>query len=336
MQLEALCVIHHQKDLGRDLSKPLNPPPTFPGGVFHLETCQRQVWALTADQFDSLGLERKAGFSLYRGRDAYSFLIRLASGLESEILGETDVFGQIKEAWKKTKERLDSGELAGGEFQSLRDLVPWMQRIFEDTKEIRTEYLQNLGGSSYGTLVRRLLRDSATKSGRSEAPILLVGAGQIAQSVAPFLLDSELWLWNRSSERLQDLYQSLSGRPRARVRKIEADSLSKEVWHQAGSIVICIPVSSDWNAERIRQLSELDTNKLVVHLGGTRKECGDWMHLPQFHSLSELFSLQNSLGSVRSMQVANAKAACEQRSTLRALGTSLSISHGWEDLACFN
>ena len=40
-----------------------------------------------------------AAGELYQGADAYGFLLRLASGLESEIAGETEIFGQIKEAW---------------------------------------------------------------------------------------------------------------------------------------------------------------------------------------------------------------------------------------------
>jgi len=46
--------------------------------------------------------------------------------------------------------------------------------------------------ASYGSQVRRLLGDDA-----AAGPTLLIGAGQLAQAIAPWLTGSELWLSNR-------------------------------------------------------------------------------------------------------------------------------------------
>ena len=41
--------------------------------------------------------------------------------------------------------------------QSAKALRPWIQRLLQDTKEVRSEYVVGLGSATYGSLVRRLL-----------------------------------------------------------------------------------------------------------------------------------------------------------------------------------
>src|SRR5690242_20239990 len=167
MKLESLRVLHLAKNQDRDCRVNWTGHPS----VFHLNTCQRQVWIMNSAKVSAAPVS--TGLEIYQGQEAYRFLLRWAAGLKSEVLGETDIFGQIKSAWKIAEATRDP---------SLLGLSSWIQRLFEDTKEIRTQYLQNLGGSSYGTLIRKWLKN------RTEGPLFLVGAGQIAQSVAPVLL----------------------------------------------------------------------------------------------------------------------------------------------------
>ena len=70
-----------------------------------------------------------------------------------------------------------------------------MQRLLQDTKEIRSEYVVSLGSATYGSLVRRLLGGTLT------GPTLLIGAGQLAETILPFLDTGEVLVWNRSRER---------------------------------------------------------------------------------------------------------------------------------------
>ena len=109
-------------------------------------------------------------------------MLQLACGLESEIAGETEILGQIKEAWRD-HERDDA--------EAATTLRPWMQRLLQDTKEIRSEYVVGLGSATYGSLVRRLL------GAEQHGPTLLLGAGQLADTVLPYLDADEVWLWNR-------------------------------------------------------------------------------------------------------------------------------------------
>lgn len=287
-------------------------------GTFYLETCQRHIWM--ASQSSLLKpLLHLSGTEFYQGKDAYLFLLRLAVGLESKILGETDIFGQIKLAWRMA---------AMGGDPHLIELSACIQKIFEDTKEIRASYLQNLGGSSYGTLVRKTIKNFSSTT----QPILIVGAGQIAHSVAPFLGDSELWLWNRSPEKQAVLLKKLEGCTGKRL--IQEDEAA--AWRTAAHVVVCIPMDAEQDKHRLEWFKQGGVStRTVIHLGGMRACSSLWGSLPQFYALDDLFSLQSSQTDFRISQVSHAQKACEERATLRSLGMSLSTSHCWEDLTCF-
>lgn len=316
MQIESLRVVHLAKGLqvgpgiGARLQQELSQ-------LFHLDSCQRLLWVCNEIEFDQLELPPVSELDVFEGVDAYRFLLRVSTGLESQIVGETDIFGQLKEVWRKSE--------CDGELSAL------MQRLFEDTKDIRSRYLQNLGGASYGSLVRMMLR-------QSPGPRLIVGAGQLAQSVAPYLLDQELWISNRSAEKAAELQAQLLARdPSAggvsrRIRIVSVDE-EAQAWSRAASVVICIPLDAEKDVERAawRQGSEGP----VIHLGGSSDAAGAWNRLPAFEALDDLFALQKTQGDVRLTQVAQAARACDEKAKLRALGSSVTLPHGWEDLAVF-
>lgn len=337
MQLQDLHVYHLKKlkkpeypsQYTEDLCPASNssPLPFLPflnaAEGFDIVTCQRQVWIFGARQHDFLLSEQ---LEYVAGEDAYLFLLRFICGLESEILGETDVFGQFKEAWQKFSAQKGLFSIALG---------PWIQRLYEDTKEIRSQHLQNIGGVSYGSLVRRLLKDRGVQAASGSA-LLLVGAGQLAHSVAPYLVDFELLVSNRSTERLLDFHDLLVREHAADVRPAVSLEDQQKAWTQADTVVVCTPFEAQADERWLSWfLAGEKSDRNVIHLGGLRHECGAWNKLPRFFALDDLFAFQNSLGNHRTLQIAHAERVCEERAKLRALGNSLSIPHGWEDLACF-
>jgi hypothetical protein len=305
----------------------------FPEAL-RLDTCQRRIWIYPSFAASLTTAPREVpGTELFSGAEAYSFLLRVATGLESEVKGETDIFGQLKEAWAQF-------ELQGSGL--LLALSPWMRKVFEDTKEIRSLHLQNVGTASYGSLVRRVLRSFSESP---QGPILLVGSGQIAQSIAPWLLDQELWILNRtrdSAERLK--FELLAKEPRARIRVLEADDETQlTAFQMAAHAVICVPVDSERDEARIEAWDQADrasaVPRAVVHLGGMRAACSGWTRLSRFVCLDELFALQKSQNDLRTEQVDRALRACSERARLRGLAGSsagsATLPHGWEDLAVF-
>jgi hypothetical protein len=275
----------------------------LPAGVLFLDSCQRYLWVFSDAQNVELELPPFAQF--YEGIEAYRFLLRVATGLESQILGETDIFGQLKTAWKNSA-AIDDG------------VSFWLQKIFEDTKEIRARHLEKVGGASYGSLVRKHFE------GRLDGVTLLVGAGALGASVAPYLLESdELILVNRSFEKAVALKNSLNSDSVTVIAKENA----RDAWLRADRVIVCIPGEPfDPHAIGARQ---------VLHLGCLRADAGEWKSLGNIAFLDDFFLLQKTLNDTRSIQIAAAERDCDERAKLRGLSASVSVSHGWEDLAVF-
>lgn len=327
MSLNSLCVIHRHKDTGSLASMP-NSSKADPGaetlsGAFYLDTCQRVLWVTTREIFEKTSATTNwSGYEIFSGIAAYSFLLRVATGLESQVVGETDVFGQLKEAWRKSSFELDE------------NVDFYIQKIFEDTKEIRSRHLQHLGGVSYGTLVRKFLQ---TK--KNFDPTLLVGAGQLAQSVGPFLLEQEVWIINRSLDKAHALAEELRREYSARVRVLETMEEQAEGWSKSSQAVVCVPVDEALDPARVELWKKgnlaAGRNRTLLHLGAQKAQSGPWQQLSGASYLDDIFELQKAQGEVRSLQIGLALRACDERAKLRALGNSVSIHHGWEDLAVF-
>jgi len=342
MQFEGLGVVHLSKRKHGDSSvgaqvgfdAQLKALIESSSGGLCLDTCQRWVWILDTQSLIWSRVRKQIPESdFYRGKSAYLFLLRLAAGLESEILGETDIFGQMKEAW-----RLASGfkNFKGSFFPEL------FSRLFEDTKEIRSRHIQNWGGASYGSLVRKVIRDFSQRTSGPLGPVFLCGAGQIAHSIAPFLLDSELWIWNRNVERLsrfqEELSNQLTEKEFSHLRFLSSEDQAQQAWKTARHTVVAIPAHEESDLARVLAWRQGGVvGRSVTHLGGRRENCKIWVDAcaDGFFALDDLFLMQNSLDQLRLVQVSRAVRACEERVQLRALGGSISIPHGWEDLACF-
>ncbi len=348
--LRSLRLIHWAK-AGKEAELSSVPPGAFlrralfgvnglESSLFHIATCQRELWifdeeALAEVMGSPVGPERicaealRDGAEVYSGAGAYGFLLRFSTGLESAVRGETDVFGQLRDAWSLFEQ--------GGSRQA-RELSSWIQRLYEDTKEIRSRFLQSVGGASYGSLVRQILRKQSLQIENDIRPILLIGAGPIAVSVAPWLATGEfgpLWVANRTASRAESLAQEVVARQGEKARPAlvgwELESELKS-WQAARAVVIGVPLDAARDELRRAHCPE---STPIVHLGTLRAEAPAWRELPNFFALDDLFEIQRQAEGVRGDRFTRALQACEERARLRAMGGSLSISHGWEDLAAF-
>jgi hypothetical protein len=295
---------------------------------FEIHTCQRSVSVLHGfEALDTARAQFPADRALeqFEGAAAYAFLLRICCGLESKLVAETEIFGQIKQAWRNFSSH--GSPLA-------QQLSPWMQHLFRDAKEIRAQYLGNLGSASYGSQVRRLLGDHA-----AAGPTLLIGAGQLAQSIAPWLTGSELWLSNRTAARSRELARELSKRSPERPVRVFEDGIQGELagWRGAHQIVICVPPDADLDRLRIAAWRErTGGGGRIIHLGAGAEGAAPWKELPEFVSLGALFDMLQAHSDVRRRQIERARAACREKALLRGLGANASHPHSWEDLAAFN
>jgi glutamyl-tRNA reductase len=132
----------------------------------------------------------------HEGEAAARHLIRVASGLDSLVLGETQILGQLKDAWQQAH---DAGSLG-------RVLDRLFQHTFNAAKSIRT----NSGISDHTVsvaytavvLARQIFGDLATKT------VVLVGAGEMVQLCGRYLRDhgiANLLIVNRSRVKAEEL-----------------------------------------------------------------------------------------------------------------------------------
>lgn len=268
----------------------------------------------------------------FEDADAYAHLLRFSCGLESQVKGETDVFGQVKNALQGYLDSPLTNITSKNFIQNI------FLKIFEDTKEIRAVYLQGIGGNSYGALARRLLDLHIPHS--TFKNILVLGAGQISKRVVPYFAPSQkesattssLKVWNRTPARIHELNQLLHQGTRVFYQTYSQESDLPSLLKDADLILVALPAKS--KADLF--LAQLKTkSQVVLHLGAQNDELSHHCERTHFYSLNDLFELEKEQSDLRDRQVQQAITACTHRATLRKLSRTI-VPHGWEDLALFN
>lgn len=305
-----------------------SPSPLLDGACV-LGTCLREVRIamLPVNAQPSRAAAEDAGYERHVGPEAYRFLLQLASGLESEIAGETEILGQIKQAWR---------EYETARPEAAKALRPWIQRLLQDTKEIRSEYVTSLGSATYGSLVRRLL------GGELPGPTLLLGAGQLAETILPFLDTGEVMVWNRSRERGEALLARQRAGSAGRVHLLDCSPEAEQAgWLRAHDVILCIPADAARDAQRVQWWRQHGpATGRVLHLGIDGAAGTAWDGLPGLFTLRNLFGLRDTQALQREAQLARARRACRDKAQLARLddadgSRAGSSNHGWEDLAVF-
>lgn len=184
--------------------------PRVQGGVV-LSTCNRTELYLSVEQHDDIHdrlihwlcdyhqlTEQEVRDSLYwyYDNDVVSHLMRVASGLDSLVLGEPQILGQVKKAFAESQ-RL---HYQGHELEQL------FQKSFSVAKRVRTE--TDIGASAVSvafaacTLARQIFESLANVT------VLLVGVGETIELVARHLREhrvKKIIIANRTRERARQL-----------------------------------------------------------------------------------------------------------------------------------
>ncbi|CAM3732459.1 glutamyl-tRNA reductase [Xenorhabdus thuongxuanensis] len=206
--------------------------PLVRGGVV-LSTCNRTELYLSVEQqgnfkqqlihwlcrYHQLNPDDLTGsLYWYLDNEAVSHLMRVASGLDSLVLGEPQILGQVKKAFSESQN-----------YQSLSsELERLFQKSFSVAKRIRTE--TEIGANAVSvafaacTLARQIFESL------SRLNILLVGAGETIELVARHLKEhgvNRMMIANRTKERAQMLASEVNAEvvslPDIDTRLAEAD-----------------------------------------------------------------------------------------------------------------
>ena len=199
--------IHHSVAVPR-LGELLTPACVR--GAVILSTCNRlELYASVEDA--ACGIEHLQGFLVrqgggfdglqdylydFAGEEAVRHLYRVVSGLDSLVLGETEILGQVARAY----------ELALGAGATDKVLNVWFQRALGVGKLVRTE----AGIDQYHTSVGRIAVDLAEQELGSirDKRILVLGAGEMSELTMKHLVSksaSLVMVSNRSLSKAREL-----------------------------------------------------------------------------------------------------------------------------------
>lgn len=147
--------------------------------------------------------ELAACFYSYASEPALEHLACVAAGLDSMVVGETEIFGQLKDAYRAAQEAATTSTCANRTFQ----------RVFSIGKKVRSETRITSGPTSVGAVAVQLAQQ--VLGGLSGANVLVVGAGEIARSTAQSLRSrgaESIFVANRSFDRALALAEQVGGR----------------------------------------------------------------------------------------------------------------------------
>lgn len=159
------------------------------GNAFVLRTCQRTV--VVAFDNHPFKISSLPDSTLFSGRDAYLFLLETICGLKSKLIGENEIVGQFKEAYKT---------YASSPLKDTK-LLQVLEKLFKDAKDIRTQYLIGLSQKTYASLTRKHLIQKA------KAPhVVIVGSGALAEDlINQFKKKARVSICARNQEKAKEL-----------------------------------------------------------------------------------------------------------------------------------
>jgi glutamyl-tRNA reductase len=130
-------------------------------------------------------------------------LFKVASGLDSMVIGETEIFGQLKKAYDLAFTHKHTGALLNRAFQ----------RAFNVAKQIRTE--TNIQRGSVSVMSAAVELAEKIFSSLPEHEVMVIGAGETSEKTARALQSRgvrRITVTNRSPERAAALAAELGGR----------------------------------------------------------------------------------------------------------------------------
>ena len=180
-----------------------------------ISTCNRtEIYCRTTDEYDSnidiwlhqfhQQAEQSLNQYIYQHNDnhAIQHLFRVACGLDSMVLGEPQILGQIKTAYSQALNANSIGKTLGRLFQ----------HAFTVAKQVRTD--TEIGSSPVSVAFAAVNLAKQIFSNLTDSTALLIGAGETIELAARHLSDNgigRIIIANRTIERAHSLAEQVNG-----------------------------------------------------------------------------------------------------------------------------
>lgn len=169
--------------------------PSSTENVFVIKTCQRIIFIGIKGSLRPY-LTQINQYEHHTGHDAYHFLLETICGLKSKILGEYEIVSQFKKAYQ---EYVQLPKRNGS-------LIKIIEKLFKDSKEVRTNHLLGIGQLSYSGISKKILIQHSRSATSPERPVVIVGTGNLAEDILKLLTKkSRVILIGRNTEKQNEL-----------------------------------------------------------------------------------------------------------------------------------
>ena len=181
--------------------------PLLTNGHVILKTCNRFEIYFGSDDPELVRslktfADGKKEMFILSGPKSIEHLCRVVCGLDSMMVGEDQIQGQVKEAYSKA---IVEGHVSG--------LTRIFERALEIGKRVRTETKLNQGAVSVGSAAVRL---AISKLGTLEnRTVTVFGAGNVAETIVSSLSGmnvNSIFISNRTHEHAEQLAERLNGK----------------------------------------------------------------------------------------------------------------------------
>jgi len=227
-----------------------------------LQTCNR-VEAYFDPNFEKVEdlKEDFKDFELIEGNDAIIHLLRLASGLESMIVGEDQILGQIKKSYHTAKKY--------GKTTKYLDII--FLKSIHTGQRVRSETKINKGRVSVASAAIELLEKNVDLRNKN---ILVIGAGEIGTLVGKVLIEKNIkaiFVANRTYERAERLAKRLRG------MAVHFDKLKEAL--NFCDVIICATASPHKILDK-EILKDVEGEKIIVDIANPRDVDDNVRELP--------------------------------------------------------
>lgn len=164
----------------------------------------------------------------HRGQEALTHLFRVAAGLDSMVLGETQITGQVRDAYETSRREGLTGKVLNSVFQ----------KALQTAKAVRTRTSIGRGARSVGGVAVAHARDALGAGELKNHSVLMIGAGEMAVCCLRHLQKKgicSLVVANRSLARAQALASEFKGEAAPLSRMYEAMASADVVISSTGS-----------------------------------------------------------------------------------------------------
>jgi len=271
--------------------------------IFLLSTCNRTEiygFANNSNQLIEILCSETSGDSetfkqaayIKNGRDAIEHVFHVGAGLDSQILGDYEIVGQLKNAVKFSKEK----GFVGAFTERLINCVLQSSKLIKNNTELS-------GGTvsvSFAAVqyIKQVVADPSSKN------ILLLGVGKIGRNTCKNLVDyldtNKITLINRSPEKAEELARELG------LRSASLENLAQEI---AKADIILVATNSP-EPTILKEHVEGYNEKLIIDLSIPYNVHEEAQELPnvQLVNVDELSKLKDETLRMRMAEVPKAKA----------------------------